>query len=152
MIFPNSYNQYRPLLENDQLVFVFGKISEKDGEPKLLVEKMQSLRDPLPSDWATVTPRRNNFAPRETVPLPVEKKAPETTTKLLRIKIPKDASPTVFSKLKVVFDEHRGETPVSLVIPDREGKEREVKTNFTVNGSEEFKAQLRELLRESLRT
>ncbi|KKW23219.1 MAG: polymerase III, alpha subunit protein [Parcubacteria group bacterium GW2011_GWA2_51_12] len=152
VVFPNSYNQYRPLLENDQLVFVFGKISEKDGEPKLLVEKMQSLRDPLPSDWATVTPRRNNFAPRETVPLPVEKKAPETTTKLLRIKIPKDASPTVFSKLKVVFDEHRGETPVSLVIPDREGKEREVKTNFTVNGSEEFKAQLRELLRESLRT
>ena len=151
VVFPNSYNQYRPLLENDQLVLVYGRVSEKDGEPKLLVEKMQSLRDPLPADWTT-TVRRNNYARPETEPIPVEKKAPETAVKLLKIKIPKDASPTVFSKLKLVFDKHRGETPVSLVIPDREGTPREVKTNFTVDGTEEFKAQLRELLRESLKT
>ena len=68
----------------------------------------------------------------------------------LRIKIPQSASPEIFSKLKMIFSEHPGDAPVSLVVPDREGTAREIKTNYTVNNSNELKEQLKLALKESI--
>jgi DNA polymerase-3 subunit alpha len=149
VIFPNIFNEYKTLVENDQMVLVYGKLSEKDGEIKLLVEKMLSIDAPIPENWNTKTPYRGSA---ENFPPPEEPTAPAANGKLLKIKIPKAASPQVFTKLKGVFAKFPGRTPVSLLVPDREGTPREVKTNFTVESSEEFKTQLRELLRESLKT
>ena len=48
-----------------------------------------------------------------------------------------------------VFAQYPGTTQVFLVIPDREGKPREVKTNFLVESTAEFKEELKSLLRDS---
>lgn len=72
-------------------------------------------------------------------------------SKLLKIRIPATASPQIFSKLKDVFAKYPGPTQIYLVIPDREGTSREIRTNFNVDSSEEFKLKLRELLKESIK-
>ena len=74
-----------------------------------------------------------------------------TAPKLLKIRIPSSASPDLFQKLKPLFSANPGPVAVSLVIPDREGTAREVKTNFTVNNTLEFKTELRILLKNSMK-
>ncbi len=154
VVFPSVFTQYQSLLNPERMVLVYGKISEKDGEPKLLVERMQNLDEPLPEDWqeSQASSPIDNFAPEPAGPVATDRSATGVEgPQLLKIKIPSNASPTVFSKLKVVFAKYPGSTPISLVIPDREGKEREVKTNFGVENSETFKTELKTLLRESLK-
>lgn len=142
VIFPGIFNEIKNLLNPDQMVMVYGRISERDGEIKMLVEKMKPIDDPLPADWGESYPALGVELPDNNAVL---------ENKLLKIKIPNDASPQVFSKLKDIFAKYPGETPISLIIPDREGNPREIKTNFKVTGSEEFKTNLKALLRESLK-
>ncbi len=136
VVFPNIYAESKALLANDKIILVQGKISEKDGELKMLVDKITLIEDsanlpdsPLPSLTQT-----QNLSPAG----------------LLKIRIPSQASPQIFSNLKTMFVKYPGETAISLVIPDREGTPREVKTNFSVENTDEFKTKLKELLRESI--
>ena len=149
VVFPSVYSANRPLLALDQIVLIRGKVSEKDGEPKILVDAIKSIHDPDPS-----------FSPSS----PGEGRMPggqersktynlqlTTAPKLLKIRIPSSASPDLFQKLKPLFSANPGPVAVSLVIPDREGTAREVKTNFTVNNTLEFKTELRILLKNSMK-
>lgn len=136
VVFPNTFTQHRALLLPEQIVLVRGKVSDKDGELKLLVDSIKSITDPELRSWAS----QNGTAPISN----------SIQSKVLKIKIPNAASPLIFTRLKDVFVKFPGTTQVSLLIPDREGVIREVKTSFAVRGDDEFKRQLRDLLRESV--
>lgn len=145
VVFPNVFNEAKSLIAVDNIVLVRGRLSEKDGELKLLAEKIKSINDPDIETWAA----ENEAPPQDEynyAPEPVK-----TNHKLLKIKIPAAADPQIFSKLKTVFAKYQGTTPVTLIIPDREGKPRDVKTNFTVENNDTFKTELKDLLRESIK-
>lgn len=155
VVFPNIYSDAKSLVKIDNMVLVRGKISEKDGELKMLADKIVPINNPEalsePGSVPIYGPESPQIMP---INLPVRQAGRQTTNqeKLLKIRIPATASPQVFSKLKTVFAKYPGSTSVSLIIPDREGTPREVKTNFTVANSEEFKTQLKALLRDSIKT
>lgn len=142
VVFPNVYTEAKTRLAVDQIVAVRGKISDKDGELKLLADSIKSLRDPDLASWKS----QGGYPQPETYSLQPESSSP----KLFKIRIPAAASPDVFQKLKTVFKNHPGDAAVSLVIPDREGTAREVKTNFQVANTDTFKTELKALLRESI--
>ncbi len=137
VVFPSIFNAHKALLTTDQIVLVRGRVTDKDGELKMLVEKMKSINDDSPFG-------RNN------PPSPDEGRGGEGSN-LLKIHIPATASPDVFNKLKQAFSNYPGQTQIVLVIPDREGKPREVKTNFVVESTPEFKKELKSLLRDSIK-
>ncbi|MDP3741254.1 MAG: DNA polymerase III subunit alpha, partial [bacterium] len=141
VVFPSIFNEYKGLLANDSQVIVYGRISDKDGEIKMLVEKITPIEN---ASKAPSPPREGEQEGVITPNLP-------GNSKILKIKIPKDADPHIFSKLKTAFGNHPGQTPITLVIPDREGTLREIKTDFAVENSDEFKIQLKQLLKESIK-
>jgi len=53
--------------------------------------------------------------------------------------------------LKTIFSKYPGEVRVSLIIPDRENALRIIQTEFKVRSCEEFKTELKNCLRESLK-
>ncbi len=165
VVFPNVFIEHKQLLAVDQMLLVRGKVSDKDGEIKLLVDSMKLINDPDVEKW--VSSKRTSSYSRPTTPHltsptqgggnnagafppPGGEGLREGGVRILKIKIPKAADPLVFSKLKIVFNKFPGEVAVSLVIPDREGVEREIKTDFAVASTDAFKTELRELLRESI--
>ncbi len=163
VIFPNVYNEFKSLLAVDQIVVLRGKISDKDGEPKLLADALKAIGDETLEEWVNTHNSPSPSYPKRGIPpskassLKLREGGGEllnnnstTTAKVIKIKIPKTADPQVFNKLKNVFNKFPGEVGISLVIPDREGTEREVKTDFRVSGNDGFKTELRELLRESI--
>ncbi len=142
VVFPSVFNEHKALLATDQIVMVRGRVTDKDGELKMLVEKIMQMSEigSQKSDSRGQNPSSAIRPPTSDLRLPT-----------LKIRIPATASPQVFNKLKQVFANHPGQTQVSLIIPDREGTPREIKTNFTVEDSSELKQKLKELLRESIR-
>ncbi|TSA45742.1 hypothetical protein D4R52_01870 [bacterium] len=164
VVFPGTYNEHKNLLAVDQMVLVRGKINDKDGEIKILADSLKAIEDPGLEEWADQnghSGRHNgNFEPYENepapfpaaqnnaIPPPFENLSPPP---LLKIKIPSQASPQVFSKLKTIFSKYPGEVRVSLIIPDRENALRIIQTEFKVRSCEEFKTELKNCLRESLK-
>lgn len=146
VVFPSVFSESKALLALDQKVIVSGRVSDKDGELKMLAEKISPIDSPPARGEDEAEPRSEASA--ATTGEGVREKSGGVST--LKIKIPPSADPQIFSKLKTAFASHPGSAAVSLVIHDREGTPREIKTNFTVENSEEFKTRLRELLRESI--
>lgn len=150
VVFPSIYNEHKALLAVDKIVLVNGRVSDKDGEVKVLVEKIKAIDDP-----SEISPPSEVGVPQKPEGVLGWQGKGEikegVRDKLLKIKIPPTASPQIFSKLKTAFAKYPGQTPVLLVIPDREGTPREIKTNFMVNATSEFKIKLQELLRESIK-
>lgn len=138
VIFPSVFNEYRSLLEVDQIVKVTGRISDKDGELKMLADRIKNIEENVTDVTGALRPAENGNS------------LSGTNDPVLKIRIPQKASPQIFSSLKIAFSQHPGQTSVSLIIPDREGAPREIKTNFLVENSEAFKTRLKQLLRESL--
>ena len=155
VVFPNIYSEFKALLAVDKIVLVRGRISDKDGETKLLADSLKSIEDLDLEEWANqetgVRKRELGNQNRALDPQPTPNSQLPTPPRILKIKIPKTADPQVFGKLKTVFTKFPGQVSVSLVIPDREGTEREVKTDFAVDATAEFKDEFRELLRESIK-
>jgi len=158
VVFPNVFNEHKINLAVDKILLVRGKISDKDGEIKLLADSLKLISDPDLEGWINARNSPNPSYPKRgtalTPPLNVrgggEGLSNSEQVKVLKIKIPKTADPQVFNKLKIVFTKFPGQVAVSLVIPDREGVEREIKTDFAVRASDEFKTELRELLKSSI--
>jgi len=120
----------------------------------MLVDGFKLLGDPDINEWIQSRPARNNWSKA-----PVSREEPipaspvpnnSNSTPALRIKIPQTASPEIFSKLKIIFSRYPGNAQVSLLVPDREGTPREVKTNFLVANTNEFKERLKSALKESI--
>ena len=162
VVFPNVFTESRALLEVDQIVLVRGKISDKDGEIKMLADSIKAIDDPNVGDMKSGIGNRKPKLKPKSQTHKFDSHVPSKNssgnlggqvkkTKLLKIRIPVAASPDVFEQLKEVFQKHPGDSRVSLVIPDREGTPREIKTDFTVESTDEFKGQLREVLKESIK-
>lgn len=140
VVFPSIFQEYKALLHNDSPIIVKGRITDKDGEIKLLVEKIQPIENASDATFSTPPAKA---ADRHEGKL--------EGIKILKIRIPSSADPNIFIKLKIAFGSHPGDTPVTLVIPDREGTPREIKTNFSVENSENLKLELKRLLQESIK-
>ena len=147
VVFPNVFTEHRSLLALDKMLLVRGKISDKDGELKLLADKIVAIEQA--EELKNIAGSHGHLSPPPGGK--GEMKEGVRNGSLIKIKIPSRANPQIFEKLKHAFTKYPGDTHVSLVIPDREGKAREIKTEFMVESSDQFKTELKDLLRESVK-
>jgi DNA polymerase-3 subunit alpha len=93
IVFPNLYTQVKDLIVEGKIVQVSGKLSDKDGEPKLLADSLKELNGQTTPQGASVT-----------------------------IKIPANATDELFEQLKTLFETSPGNMNVNLMIKEQKVK------------------------------
>ncbi len=94
LIFPSVLAKYPELIAEGKILLVKGKLSDKDGVPKLLADEIKEFgQQTLPQNSASVT-----------------------------IKIPASATDELFAQLKQLFETHPGPLSVNLLIQEQKVK------------------------------
>jgi len=122
VVFPKILETSYQLWKDENQVIAEGKVSEKDGQPKLLVERAELISAETINDAAI-----KNMA---------EKK--------LWLKLPPHFNKEDTTKLKQILQNKKGLTPVYLEISN--GQKRIVKTDLKVLPAEELKNTILEFL------
>ena len=108
VIFPRVYGETLALWQPDAILLLTGTYSEKDGEPKFIVDAVQRVQGGADVDG--------------TPPFVIHLSAPQAA------RLP---------ELKALFEQHPGRSRVVLVM-DEQGKERRVATQMFVDASPEL--------------
>ena len=155
IVFPKLYNTSLPLLTPGILIAVTGKVSRKDGEVKVLADTLLRLeeaprpknRHAAPQDpTEKVQPPADNRT-TETHQTPVRKQAAEAVateseTGVLTIELFPETTLDVLEQIKTVLQQHHGESPVTLVVPQN-GERKSLRLPTGVRISEELLGILR---------
>jgi len=144
VIFPNAFSESRDLLVADKLVKVSGKFESKDGEPKILVDKIEELSSsPLQGEVGRGLSSQNSKSEK----LNSVTKNDNPSTRRILLPIPEDADPMIFRKLKTIFEKFPGDVRVDLDVPSPHGPKKPVETGFHIDPTSEFKTKIREALK-----
>ena len=119
VVFPKTYEQYRELLEREQVVLMKARVSEREGELNLIVEKVS-------------TPK----------PAEIEH---ENGKDYHQIFIPRKTEKPTLEKLGELLKSRPGDDKVMVVIPNG-GKPRRMKLPYTVEWSSELEKKVGRLL------
>jgi DNA polymerase-3 subunit alpha len=143
--FPTIFSERPDLWLADKMVVVQGKISDKDGTPKLLIDRVwplelakQGLLPPLNN--GNGEGRNGNYRRGE------PKEPVSTGSKIFIIEIPNLSSKDILQGLKEILKKHPGTTPVELRILQN-GDTKFIQTKITVKESDELKESIAELLK-----
>ncbi len=118
VVFPSVFRETQPLWEPDRLLVIEGQGSTKDGEWKILADKVWDLRE-LSAE-----------SPRQALLIRV---ALESTT------------PALFAELKTLLTAHPGDRPVELIVT-RGTQSKTVPTEHRIAVSDELQTALQNLL------
>ena len=122
LVFPKTLEQTGHLWIDESLIMVTGKVSDKDGQPKILVEKAEILTQDAISDI-----NKNSFV----------------STKLW-LDLPVGFNKDKMNELKNILDQSAGSTPVYLTINN--GQKRRIKTDIKVLPDKHLKEKIQKFL------
>jgi DNA polymerase III subunit alpha len=97
VVFPRSFEQFRPLLVDDSVVVCRGRVEEKAEEPGLILEEILTVEDALKRFQGSLVV---HLEPQDNAVLP---------------------------ELKATLEKHRGTRPVHLVVTGNDGSSRKVR-------------------------
>ncbi len=127
IIFPTIFVERQPLWESDAAVIIEGKVSDKDGTPKILVDKVWPLDTTdvtkLPAISATGGLGTRNWKSK----VQTRESQPSTSSQLpaasrsFVVDLPSTASKDTLASLKRVLADHAGPTPVELRVMNNGG-------------------------------
>ncbi|USN53167.1 MAG: DNA polymerase III subunit alpha [Candidatus Nomurabacteria bacterium] len=117
LVFPKLYLDTSHEWIEESLVLVKGKVSDKDGIPKILADSVKAL-DPNKLQAASPALPRNTDSPMQEYV----------------IRLPKNISPATLDALKQVLQAHEGDARVRLTMEGTNGQSKE--TNYYVRDSE----------------
>lgn len=126
------------------MVLVEGKINDKDGSAKILVDKVWPLDSVTPAILSPldqlIKPNfgRGNWSNNA----PTSARA---TTRQFTIELPQRTTKTVIEQLKTILLDHPGDATVELRIPHG-GSTKIVQTSLKVKRSEELEEEVQQLL------
>ena len=142
VVFPGVYAETWQIWGKNEPVLVQGKINDKDGSLKLLVDKVWLLDGLLTSqigDFEEAKPKHSK---------PADK--PATTTekskKSYLIEIPENSPRDLLVDLKRVLEKYPGEVPVELRIP-KDGVTKQILTKQTIKPGAKLDMAVNSLLR-----
>ena len=149
VIFPNTYKDNQKLWESDTMLLVEGKINDKDGTLKFLVDRAWPL-DMVTSTMLTKINNRQKSKSdfwrngrdnsRTTVKAPIEK--------TFAVELPYRTTKTLIKELKNVLNNHPGTVPVELRILQN-GDTKIMKTKLTVTQSPKLQEAVNQVLLKS---
>ena len=122
LVFPKTLANSLHVWQDENLVIVSGKVSDKDGQAKILVETASILKN-------------------ETIQ---QLSAKQLSDYKLCLNLPADFDKDKMKEFKQILDQHPGSTPVYLQINN--GKIRKIKTDIKVLPDEKLKNKILEFL------
>ncbi len=120
LLFPKIWAECQGLISSDRILLITGKVSDKDGVPKFLAEKVEEFT------MAAIPQAETSSKPKGAT---------------VTIKIPANASEEIFVELKKLFESYPGNLDVNLLI-----NEQKIKTPFKITMNEELKGKIRALI------
>ncbi len=135
IVFPSIYKLGSAMWAEDRLMVVSGKISSKDGMPKIIADRAEVV------NVQTIARIKQDFGPR-TAPgaasVPEEKSVSLIVAKL---------EPAMVNQLKALLEKHPGASPVELVYMEG-GRSRRVRTSLSVAMNDALRQEIESLLGE----
>ncbi|MCD4760821.1 hypothetical protein K8R42_02905, partial [bacterium] len=122
IVFPSTLETTYNLWQDENRVMISGKVSDKDGQPKILVEKAELVNEE----------NINSL------------NAKNLSNKKLWLILPSGFKKEKMDNIKIILEHSQGLTPVYLEINN--GHTRKIKTNLKVLPNEELKNKIIELL------
>lgn len=162
VVFPRVYEETHHSWENDSLVIVRGKLTEKDGQYKLLAESVQALSPEEIVTLKRIEATRKKYIKKESSAsdeervndsrlkdsspaFPTHHTSPDEINRADRsfiLNIPQGTSKETLQKLSDALRAlPAGDTPVILLINDKE-----IKTSFQIGRTKENEKKLKEIL------
>lgn len=163
IVFPKLYADSLPILLPGALIKVKGKISHKDGEAKILADKIAVLSEETAGSDTGPLSMIEGLEPTSAEspdPSAVDKaadgaqeavaKEPVTTgrSETVTIELSPQTTLQTLEKIRDILAEHRGESPVCLVVP-RHGSARRLRLTQGVRHSKELLEALHSIDREA---
>jgi DNA polymerase-3 subunit alpha len=136
LVFPTLFQKFRDIIEVEKIVIVTGKVSDKDGVPKLLVDEIKDIaaiqaQAAQAREQQRTQAQANNPPPANPIP----------KLESVTINIPVNATDAIFVELKKLFEAHPGEQPVNLMI-----NQQQVKTPFRVAMNPQLEQKISQIL------
>ncbi len=141
VIFPRVYKENSALWEADKTVVVSGRVQEKEGELKFLVETGYEITPDNIDEIAKYISKNNIGTASE--PSPSEQTAPhvQAVTVHLRAHLPQ----TILHKLRTVFDGHPGQYRVYFNVDNAEGQQK-ILSSYRIKYDELIEKELEAIL------
>ena len=116
VVFPNIYDRYSSILQEDAIISVTGSINFKEGEmPKLLAENivdLRELKDVIPEDAAKDMPEKFGSGR-------LSAKAARQPQGLIKIKLPQGVDKDeILEQIRQVMRSHPGECQTIIYLPE----------------------------------
>lgn len=139
--FPRTYTANLSLIDSKGKVVIVGKISDKDGQTKIIIDEIKELTPENLNSSRMVKPKPlkpSHYSPSA--------EAPAAASEKIVVNIPANASQSIFADLKTTFEGFPGETRVVLSIPDSSGRGRQVVTGYKVKLDPALREAIRKIL------
>ncbi|MFH1598346.1 MAG: DNA polymerase III subunit alpha [Patescibacteria group bacterium] len=117
LVFPSILKNNPTIWQEDKVVLINGKLSDKDGELKILCETVKPVDLDKLKDFESV----------------------------VQVTVPSSTPKTIFDRLKNIFQNHPGQYPANLKIFNA-GSSRIIRTNFTVDFNDNIKKDIENLV------
>ncbi len=115
LIFPKTLEKTLTIWQDEAIVLIRGKVTEKDGQPKILAEGAEAMSEKIINQW-----RSGKMANHK-----------------LWLKLPPEFNKNGLGEIKKILEAQPGDTPVYLEISN--GKVRKVRTTLRVMPDEKLK-------------
>jgi DNA polymerase-3 subunit alpha len=146
VVFPKKYADNSEIWHEDNVVMVEGKINNKDGALKILVDKVEEIGEQMTMIGQPLKAHNDNAFWRKKVEKP--KKVIQNEIKKLYLSIPNQGSKEILSAIKEIILKYPGDHPVVLKLFTN-GNSQMVETKTKVRLAKAMMNQLRELLGKS---
>jgi DNA polymerase-3 subunit alpha len=154
IIFPKIMKATSQLWQEEKVIIAEGRLSDKDGETKIIVNRAAELNpsnlNKIIADYQEPV-QFNNYGGYQPKSIPTPKSESfnnhnnSNESSRLIIKLQQKPSPELASKLKNIFEAHKGDYLVYLLI-NNQGKWQRLQTPFKIAYSDGFKELVEELV------
>lgn len=143
LLFPKTYEQYHTLVAPDSLVVIEGRLSSRDGELKLVAEKIWSLGEQLALPPLAAESGISNLPRRQAGPESWKQRSKSTRQQAavkktqeanytLVLTLPTQTTKERLTKIKTILERYPGQAPVILRI-EQNGAIKELPTKSRVD-------------------
>jgi DNA polymerase III subunit alpha len=137
IVFPSVYKMAPQLWDPDRPIVVEGKVSSKDGVPKIIAGRAEVVMS------QTVARIKEDFGRMRQIQGAAIPSAP---SKIFSLQIPATLSRETVASLRLAFAKHPGDAVVELIYLEN-GRTRKVRTSYAVSLSDELNKEIGEIFK-----
>lgn len=121
IVFPKFVKQYPNLWQIGKILLVYGRVSTKDDQIKIICEKAKELEEGMEELEVKITD-----------PL-ITQSVKQDSNGLVSIFIPRGTSAKALNDIKMKLASNKGETPVVVYVPNGDNGPKKVRLPFNIN-------------------